>query len=519
MVSKSNATYTDDLGRFNQSVETIKAINAINEISDLKYKEINMWNLVNSVWAAYYLPEAIHRRELKSLKLEITHFVNRFIKTIIKQLFWYLKTKYYQKKHQKNISINLNSQRLFYLVFEPRQYEDISSILELARTNDKLHIYLIGSKTRHNYFLSSLPTNCTFLVIEDFFYAIKRPKLKTLYSQLKKVKSKLVSLSLSLSDTLLWPLIKYDWFQFYHFTVKELSFEIDTAQYLLNLIKPNLVITADDCNPKQRVYLELSRQQNIKSLIIQQGFTSQKSVEWYFSLSDQVACMSQDSQNQLQKMNVLSEKISITGQPRFDSLTQTPQQNHSLQVLKKMKVNSDQPLILFASQPYCAANFKKPEDRKKMIDSICQAFQALPQLQLVIKPHPDESIEDHLISQKKYNVNQNLFVLKDPIDIRQLIHASQAVIIYQSTTGLETALAQKPLIVFDPTGRYDTTFYVSAKIATGVQNKEELKSILVDLSNHNFQPTRNSNLDFFVYNTDGQASQRVYDLINKLIIL
>jgi UDP-N-acetylglucosamine 2-epimerase len=88
-----------------------------------------------------------------------------------------------------------------------------------------------------------------------------------------------------------------------------------------------------------------------------------------------------------------------------------------------------------------------------------------------------------------------------------------------STTAMEAAALNKPVIALDLSGDQDTARYVSEGIAIGVYKSDDLTTAIKNLLENDslLAKRRESYVLEHLYKIDGKASERVVDLIIKAI--
>jgi CDP-glycerol glycerophosphotransferase (TagB/SpsB family) len=198
----------------------------------------------------------------------------------------------------------------------------------------------------------------------------------------------------------------------------------------------------------------------------------------------------------------------ITGQPRYDYLyeiSQYPAEKTGFFDEMELK----HPLIVWTSQP---SNSEIEITRN--INCLVNLLNVMPAVNLFIKPHPietDLSIYSPLIRCK--NV-----ILSREVDIYKLLNACDLMITKNSTTAMEAAALNKPIVVLNLSGEPDLVDYVEEGIALGVYEEKDLplavKSLLED---DLLKGRRKDYVTRHLYRIDGRSSERVANFIKKLI--
>jgi len=147
-----------------------------------------------------------------------------------------------------------------------------------------------------------------------------------------------------------------------------------------------------------------------------------------------------------QERGVTSNRIEITGHPRFDDIF-TQKYINKAEFQKIYQLNPLKKTILFATQP----------NNTSLWNETIERLANLPQFEILIKPHPVEMskrdsngkklVENYITLQNKY---KTVKVISDrKVNLYDILSNIDAVIIINSTVGLETILFNKPLFILD----------------------------------------------------------------------
>lgn len=202
------------------------------------------------------------------------------------------------------------------------------------------------------------------------------------------------------------------------------------------------------------------------------------------------------------------QKVHTLGQLRSDSLFQLPEKiTHPILTT----IPTKQTKIIFASQPQPDLSQRK----QAAIDTIAAAND-LDNVTLIIKVHPGEEKKYYHQIIKDMNA-KNVIVLKDEIDLYQLIKGCDALVTCFSTVGAETVYFNKPLLVLDYSG-LDKLNFVASGVGKAVTTVEEIKSQFNRISQCKFEINQEC-YDQFVQNyaskLDGKTAERYHNFIYR----
>ena len=210
------------------------------------------------------------------------------------------------------------------------------------------------------------------------------------------------------------------------------------------------------------------------------------------------------------------ERVFVVGQPRLDSIFRKDFDKDKF--LSTLDISRYKNIVLLATQPLLS--FWSWKDHKEFIAAIVTAIDNFPDEELVIKLHPEESLEDYQEILKELD-RESIRLYKD-IDIYDLINACNLLMTTHSTTALEAMILDKPVLCIDFTGRCPISIYTDDEAAIGIHRQADLTSA-IDKALHDpqtgqeLEQGRKRFLSKNIYKPDGQTSKRVAELIIRLV--
>jgi len=284
-----------------------------------------------------------------------------------------------------------------------------------------------------------------------------------------------------------------------------------------DVLKPDIIIGADDCDERARVYFLIGRQKKIPTLHIQYGVASATAVNWKFMSTDKAAIFDKNTYQVLTKMGLKGENLLIAGNPRFDRLIR--KENTGSEIFRQLKINPDYKFVLFASQPNVADAFLSERFRREMIASVYHLVNSLKNTYLIVKPHPDENVKFHYYLKSKIKSDSIILVERD-FNIQDLILACDLMMTFHSTTILEALIADKPVICIDFYNKFRFNDYVKKGVAIGVSSKGEIAPAINNVINNEairakLRLARKNFLQYLPHK--GRASEEIANLIFQMI--
>lgn len=233
--------------------------------------------------------------------------------------------------------------------------------------------------------------------------------------------------------------------------------------------------------------------------------------------SSKIALFGESIKNSLIEEGISSDKLEVTGNPKFDNLTEFKGKKESLR--KKWNIPQKKKIVVVLTQWFVEAGTWTVEQRELFISIIVEAI--LPfgdNVQLILKLHPAyEKKEDYLKILENFSISPVIFDLEP---IHEIISISDVIISVSSTSALEAMALQKPVLIINLFQEKGPLFFrYSGAIYT--EKKEQINSALKKLI---YSPDRiwdKCKVEKFLYQQayliDGNASKRIADLIVNMV--
>jgi CDP-glycerol glycerophosphotransferase (TagB/SpsB family) len=208
-------------------------------------------------------------------------------------------------------------------------------------------------------------------------------------------------------------------------------------------------------------------------------------------------------------------KVVISGQPRYDIFFFADRIYDKEDFFKRHNLDPKKKLVLLATQPFHIEML-----RQEFLENILKNTNSIDGIQLVIKPHPNETI--NWFNQKLASVKTDVMVLPPKSDTIEAIFACDAFISVNSTTILEALILDKPVVVVNLSNQIEPLPWVKEGAALGVYTADKIQSTIeAVLFEENVKKQLHKKCTDFVfkylYKIDGKATDRVISLIQELV--
>lgn len=219
------------------------------------------------------------------------------------------------------------------------------------------------------------------------------------------------------------------------------------------------------------------------------------------------------------RQGIPPERIVVTGNPRFDVLN-TKQFNKGV-FSSELGNARTKKIITLCTESFVEYRIWTKEKRKQFLFSIINAISELPYVQFVIKLHPRETINDYKEILSGIETNSRILLYKD-VDLYGLISVSDIIMTVLSTTALEAMILDKPVIIVDFFNESKRMPYAGSDAVIVASNPGDIVPAIKDLlynkeSRRKIAEARKTFVYENAYKIDGEASQRIADLIRQTI--
>lgn len=281
------------------------------------------------------------------------------------------------------------------------------------------------------------------------------------------------------------------------------------------------VVLRNDIRAIEKTIVLASKNINISSLVIQHGILANPSGH-NIVFADKVAVWGKRAASWYKKFGNDFRKMAIVGNPTFDRMPDYRESGNSENFMNKLGLTKKKSLITLIGPGigmFKSSSFTTDDVNGVLIRELISAVKSIGDANLVVKLHPNERVKTYakLITRD----NKGIAAVIDKTDMHKLIKASDLVIIMESTVALIALLMKKPIVVINLSKRVGLIPYVKNKVAIGAYRKEDIPGVLRKAMNDEnakkgMDLARESFINDFLYKTDGKATERILELIEKL---
>lgn len=337
------------------------------------------------------------------------------------------------------------------------------------------------------------------------------------------------------------------------------SLSINEVRRLISKHKPGLIVTGNDADTIANMFVVEGKAQGIPSLVIQDGAVAQVEhiapkglsdlsylyriysaefmlLRFLFKLrrkllgakvghqldvnemglyATDIAAWGDYSRRVFARRGVPAKAIHITGCPNFDLLPKGV----------PAKKEGGRKVLLYATSDMPGARLWSWEETAEAAENLASAVSQISGAELIIRPHPSESLKPYEALPKKYPCVKLQLPGTSATDIYGAIQSADAVLTEVSTVAFESILLGKPVGIVNFTGREASKNYPAAYVESGAAIrissqqacKGQLEALLTSAAlASKLEEGRKYFMADQVYRMDGKSSKRVADLMVTL---
>jgi UDP-N-acetylglucosamine 2-epimerase len=286
---------------------------------------------------------------------------------------------------------------------------------------------------------------------------------------------------------------------------------IELVNKMYEVEKNKVVVLAEDNHDLGRSAALVARKKQIKSLVVQHGLNYGNPI-FNEVIADKMAVFGEKEKQHLVDGGADSEKIVVTGQPRFDEITMR-KRNLRNESCRKFGLDDKKKIIIFGAQPpqsqvIINANIEFVETINQIINSGDERFE------FVVKLHPRMEKEDFPA------LPENVKVFKE-VNLYDLFDCCDLLVTCYSTVGLEAVFLGCPCISIEIGERLGSINYGKEGVGHTVYEEGELRRAIEKVLSesefrNSFERDKMQFIRNFAYRLDGRSTQRIVDLISLM---
>ncbi len=345
---------------------------------------------------------------------------------------------------------------------------------------------------------------------EDFFSAARKARRRLVNSWRAIERPPEIGQHLKWKDISIWPALKRDVGLMFSGYFPALAKDIVALDRIMERTVPKALLVTNYYSAPERAAIMLARTRKVPTLLLT-FFPLAEGLPPIPVLVDKIALWGEDMrQFLLDHPSMAPKRMVLTGNPAFEYRLKKAGLTVGQADGDNVTANGH-PNVLFISQ--AAQQDYTSEKRRIHLEAVYNAARLLPDIQFAIRLHPMESGHAHFEFIKNHAL-QNA-TIENGIDLYRAIMASDLVITFSSTAGIEAMLLDKPIIainlVGEPVGRIP---YLRDGAAYGVYERERLpQAIALVLADPDIRRQlslkRQECLRRYLYQCDGQSANRI----------
>ena len=368
-----------------------------------------------------------------------------------------------------------------------------------------------------------------------------RKKIKTLKKELR-IKWKILSSnkhfkqSLKYKDIDIWEMHKKDFYNYFNKSINSFaSFfrNIEIAKSILCKSKIKLCLVTEELGSGLH-FIFASKLLGVKCIGMQHGIFGEISPNIIYPkeelcysklekgkcpLPDYTIVYGQHFKEILTKINYMRDSVIVCGNPRTDIAFNKDRVYKKSDIYKKYGIEKNKKIIMFAT-----SRNENQFEYLPIVEAVYKAASGLSDVQIIHKLHPSEGEDINKYNKMMKLFNIKVIMLRENIDLYEIINASDIVISWLATSVVaESLIFKKPVITVDVGGKIDTLGYKSSNVVINVSDAKQLKETIEYALNNKeklikeYAARRNKFIKGRFNKIDGKVNERILIFLKKLI--
>ena len=321
----------------------------------------------------------------------------------------------------------------------------------------------------------------------------------------------------------IWEFVKDKLCSIFNEEFPKIATYVDRIDKMLKRGNIKLITLRHDVRVLERMIISVARRNKVSTLVVQHGLWGENGQDIIFA--DKLAVWGGYVARSLKSYGNPDSKIVITGNPVFDIWKKKEKilcRNNDIR--SQLKIPPNRKIVTAISQVVLKTDSHQTDDEMNcfMLDFIKSA-KYFPEYSFILKLHPCENIATESLFKVHRTSRSNIIAVRN-FDIFELLAISDLVIISSSTTGLETNLLKRPVIMYKINQRdYSFAPFEEYGAAVTVRSYEELidaiRKIFDDgdyYKNHLFVNSQRF-INDYLSNRDSSASENILSVIEGMV--
>lgn len=293
------------------------------------------------------------------------------------------------------------------------------------------------------------------------------------------------------------------------------------AENMLERIRPKLLVVGNDFTYEGRVGVQMAKAAGVATACPMHGVVANNPLHTAH-ISDKYLAYGDSSRRHLLEIGLDDDKIAVVGAPYLDD--QPKQSGHiDPTIREQLKLDDSKPYVLAANSG--PGNTISYEHHDRVLDAMCQASAALPQMQFVAKLHRKDRVEFYEKATANLPEARLQFIQHGaqgyPTNIFNWLQGSTVLLTGASSVAVEAMLMGVPVITMDYANEITGADFVDSGTTTHVTDAQgliEALRALVESPEQRAQALERSNTylqDMFL-SVDGNSARRTGEELCRL---
>jgi len=294
--------------------------------------------------------------------------------------------------------------------------------------------------------------------------------------------------------------------------------------------KPKALLIYDEYGTLHYPAMAVARKMGIKIIAVQHGIIH-KEHPGYYHIKENIAregdltnyvlpditCVYGEYEKRLLITNgsYPPESVKITGAPRYDAIFQSMKSMDKEKIIERYGIPPGKKYILWTTQTHDRLMSESGENRLNA-EAVFSAFSKLQDFHLIIKLHQGEDQSSPLYNEMNEKYGNVASILDSSSNLYELIFIAEAVLLKNSTVGIEAICMEKPILLLNLVKSHSLETYTDYGFNHIIDTEGDIPRLLKEIEKNSAKEDFQRKREHFMKErcaNAGRATEAVVDTI------
>lgn len=282
--------------------------------------------------------------------------------------------------------------------------------------------------------------------------------------------------------------------------------------------KPKMVVFISDRGILEKSFSIMAKKYSTPTILYSPNNVMSVDMTNRYDIADLVLITGRHMLEELHKIGYQKDKIKIVGDLRFDNIRSLIKILKREELLRKVGIKKRKKIVLLIS--LYSSDYSPVYEKMRYFKAVSVAVESIPNTELLIRPHPNESLILLGEQLKRWNIT-NAKVVHE-LNIYEILYLADLVIMLHSMIGFEAQVFGKPVISVNLLKKNYQRYVPYGGSILEITDEDKLRHAIVELLDE--KSTARKNLIIkgerfskkYLGEVDGKVAERVKSYILRM---